>query len=104
MHAAHAYRSQQKKAKPGMRTASTAAVRNKHSQSAPKGTENQPPTAKTSRQSQPTKRNHPSTRPTSNHETTIFTTTIIYHTLSAPTSSDPHHPAQTVTTPRQAIK
>ena len=80
MHTAHAYRSRQKKAKPGMRTASTAAVRNKHSQSAPKGTENQPSTSIKHQQPQPTKRNHPSTRPTSNHETTIFTTPINNHT------------------------
>ncbi|KJY63278.1 hypothetical protein JF71_17320 (plasmid) [Bifidobacterium polysaccharolyticum] len=79
MHAVQACRSRQERTEPDVRAGRTAAVRNEHSTAIPERARNQP-----------TKRNHPSIRPTSNHETTIINTPQM------------HQPAQTAITSRQA--
>ena len=90
MHAVQACRSRQERTEPGVRTGRTAAVRNGHFTVIPERVRNQLTTSIKHQQSQPTKRNHPSIRPTSNHETTIINTPQV------------HQPAQTAITSRQA--
>lgn len=88
MHAVQACRSRQERTEPGVRTGRTAAVRNEHSTAIPERARKQLTTPIKHQQSQPTKRNHPSIRPTSNHETTIINTPQV------------HQPAQTAITSR----
>ena len=88
IHAVQACRSRQERTEPDVRAGRTAAVRNEHFTVIPERVRNQLTTSIKHQQSQPTKRNHPSIRPTSNHETTIINTPQV------------HQPAQTAITSR----